>query len=313
MKERSLVLFTLLMQTAVGAYLVPVGLMLWFGDSISDLDTILLFRVVFWLVMGLSILGLLASFLHLGSIRNAWYALSNLRSSWLSREIFFALLFTLGVSLFNLFGANTGTRLAIAVLYVLTGIAGLALVVSMSYIYRLRTVPHWNTPATERYFWTTTFLLGGLTSVTSFYLTVQYLINFQADLPMLAKLEWKKELVTLITPLACFLVILVLIQLWLSSNRMAQTSLTKEKFPSKKKSILTNHRWWLALGGSGILISILLLLNPSSNIGTITSLVVVSWFCVLTGEVLWRIAFYEARKQPGLVYPELPWNSSIQG
>ena len=38
MKERSLVLFTLLMQTAAGAYLVPIGLQDWFGNSLSGLD-----------------------------------------------------------------------------------------------------------------------------------------------------------------------------------------------------------------------------------------------------------------------------------
>lgn len=310
MKERSLILFTLLMQTAAGAYLVPSGLQLWFGDSLSSLETIQLFRVIFWLVMGLSILGLLASFLHLGSLRNAWYGLSNLRSSWLSREIFFALLFTSGVSLYSLLGANTRPGLTIAVLYVITGISELALVYCMSRIYRLRTVPGWNSPVTTLSFWTTTFLLGILTSIVSFYLTARSVINYQASLPILAELEWQNNLVTLIIPLTYLSLSLIIIQLFLVSKNSPQKSASSKCFPGTHMNVACIRQVLLGLGGSGLLLSILFLYNPSPSIITITSLVILSWLCIVVSEVLGKTTFYEARKQPGLVYPELPWNSS---
>ncbi len=312
MKERSLVLFTLLMQTAASAYLVPIGMQLWFGDSLSGFDTTLLFRVVFWLVMGLSILGLLASFLHLGSARNAWYALSNLRSSWLSREIFFSLLFTSGVSLFSVLGANTRPGLAMAALFVITGLSGLALVYCMSRIYRLRTVPSWNSPVTGLSFWTTTLLLGGITSIASFYLTALYVINYQASLPMLAELEWRNELVTLITPLTYLALTLILIQVLLTSKHLPQKSHYKKDISGKHKPIASLRQWFLGLGGSGLLLTILFLHNPSPSISTIASLVIASWLCIVAGETLRKTAFYEARRQPGLVYPELPWSSNPQ-
>lgn len=312
MKERSLVLFTLLMQTATGAYLVPSGLQLWFGDSLSSLDTILLFRVAFWLVMGLSILGLLASFLHLGSARNAWYALSNLRSSWLSREIFFVLLFTSGVSLFSVLGANTRPGLAIVVLYVIIGFLGLALVHCMSRLYRLRTVPRWNSPVTGLYFWITTLLLGVLTSIVSYYLTALFVINFQASLPMLAELEWRYELVTLVTPMTYLSLSLIIIQALLTSKHLPQKLNFEKDIQGKFMDFASIRQWLLGLGGSGLLLSILFLHNPSPGISTIASLVIISWLCITTSEVLGKTAFYEARKQPGLVYPELPWGSSSQ-
>lgn len=309
MKERSLVLFTLLMQTAAGAYLVSIGLQFWFGDSLSVLDTILLFRVAFWLVMGLSILGLLASFLHLGSARNAWYALSNLRSSWLSREIFFALFFTGGVSLFSILGANTRPGLAMAALDVITGLSGLALVYCMGRIYRLRTVPSWNKPLTGLNFWTTTLLLGILTSLASFYLTGLYRFNYQTSPPMLAELEWQNNLVTLITPLTYLSLGLILIQALLTGQYLREKSYILKEVPGKHMNIASIRQWLLGLGGSGLLLSILFLNNPSPSIRTIASLVIVSWLCIVTSEALGKTLFYEARRQPGLVYPELPWSS----
>lgn len=309
MKERSLVLFTLLMQTAAGAYLVSIGSQLWFGNRTSDLDTILLFRVTFWLVMGLSILGLLASFLHLGSARNAWYALSNLRSSWLSREIFFALFFTGGVSLFSVLGANTRPGLTMAALYVITGFSGLALVYCMQRIYRLRTVPRWNKPLTGLNFWTTTLLLGILTSLASFSLTGLYIINYQANQSMLAELEWQNKWVTLITPLTYLSLGLILIQAMLASQYLPEKSNIIKEVSGKHMNIASIRQWLLGLGGSGLLLSILFLNNPSPSIRTIASLVILSWLCIVTSEVLGRTAFYEARRQPGLAYPEQSWSS----
>ena len=276
----------------------------------SSLDTIQLFRVAFWLVMGLPILGLLASFLHLGSARNAWYALSNLRSSWLSREIFFAMLFTSGVSLFSVLGANTRPGLAIVVLYVMTGFSGLALIYCMISIYRLRTVPRWNSPVTELSFWTTTLLLGILTSIVSYYLTALYVINYQASLPMLAELEWRINLVRLITPLTFLALTLILIQALLTSKRLPRKSSFNKDIPGKHKAIASFRQWLLGLGGSGLLLSILFLHNSSPSISTIASLVIISWLCIVIGEVLGKTAFYEARKQPGLAYPEMPWSSA---
>lgn len=305
MKERSLILFTLLMQTATGAYLIPGGLQLWFGYHPGNLDTNQFFRGLFWLVMILAILGLIASFFHLGSPKNAWYALSNLRSSWLSREIFFALLFTSGVSLYSLLGANARPGLAMIVLLIITSFAGLSLVYSMSRLYQLRTVSPWNSPVTALSFWTTTLLLGGLTSILSFCLTALSAINYQASPSLLAELEWRSKLVTLISPLTYIALILIIIQGLQISKELSQKSEFKKGIPGKIINIACIRLWLLSLGGSGLFLSIFLLNNPSPRINTIASLVIICWLCNVTGEVLGKSAFYEARRQPGLIYPEL--------
>jgi len=163
MKERSLVAFTLLTQTAVGAFVtleaLYFGLAFLAGTAYDDMpgNKVLL---AIGLLVGL---GLLASFFHLGTLANAWRALSNISSSWLSREIFFMLLF---VFLGALYAGLQWLKIApVGVRNVLAGLAvlsGLSLVFSISRVYSLRTIPVWNTLATPVSFFTTAFLLGAL-------------------------------------------------------------------------------------------------------------------------------------------------------
>jgi len=78
----------------------------------------------------------------------------------------------------------------------------------------------------------------------------------------------------------------------------------------KRMTIASIRQWLLGLGGSGLLLSILFLHNSSPSISTIAIFTIISWLCIVASEALGKTAFYEARRQPGLAYPELPWSSS---
>lgn len=157
--EWSLLLFTLLAQTAVGAFLF------WELPRIFSSSNLLLrcenSLKPYLIFTGIAILALLISFFHLGNPMHAIYSLSNLKGSWLSREILFASLFTGLMVLVNImewrdFKGKDFNRIISAV----TILSGLALVYSMAQIYMLSTVPLWNSPSTMLEFFTTTFLLG---------------------------------------------------------------------------------------------------------------------------------------------------------
>ena len=136
--ERSLVAFTILAQSAVGAVWLMSLLQVF---SLTTLGVIMV-------IMSSAIL---ASFLHLGTPRHAWRAVHNVRSSWLSREVLCVALFM--VSLVGLIIAGgAGAWLA--------DVIGLALIISMAQVYRLRTVPAWNRWTTTVSFFATTLLLG---------------------------------------------------------------------------------------------------------------------------------------------------------
>jgi len=138
--ENSLIAFTLLAQLAVGAT--------WFRSVSERYDGRALA-----LITVIMLIALLASFVHLGQPRHAWRAITNLRTSWLSREVLSAALFL--VSLIGVLATGgSGIWLANA--------TGLALIVSMARVYALRTVPEWNHRATTASFFVTTLLLGAV-------------------------------------------------------------------------------------------------------------------------------------------------------
>lgn len=167
MREGPLLVFTLLTQAAVGTCWSLLAIQLWAlragtrdpGDGGAGFVLLVASLAAF--------VGLGAAFQHLGRPSNAWRALGNLRSSWLSREIFFATAFTgaIGASAFFslLKGPSafwTGFSEGLAAAF------GLALVWSMAMAYRLRTVPAWDRWTTSSAFFASTLGLGTLTAAS---------------------------------------------------------------------------------------------------------------------------------------------------
>jgi DMSO reductase anchor subunit len=143
MKERSLAAFTILSQMAIGAF--------WLLSVLNGLNAVKLL-----ILTAIMLVALATSFLHLGTAFNAWRAFSGWRSSWLSREVLCAALFTAllgGLALAawrQIDLAGTGMWLA----------ALCGLVPMYTQAYRLRTVPIWNHWTTAASFSITTLLLA---------------------------------------------------------------------------------------------------------------------------------------------------------
>jgi anaerobic dimethyl sulfoxide reductase subunit B (iron-sulfur subunit) len=138
--EMPLVAFTLLTQMAVGAFLAAQ----WMTDSIP---------LIPYLMIGTCLgLGGFFSFAHLGAKRNAWRAPFHLKKSWLSREIL----------LFGLFGAGWLAGFVLPEMKWITSLLGVGLIFSMAQVYRLHTMPAWDTWRTTAGFFITSILLGQL-------------------------------------------------------------------------------------------------------------------------------------------------------
>jgi anaerobic dimethyl sulfoxide reductase subunit C len=157
-REWPLVGFTLLAQTGVGIFLTfALPLALSRPAFTGDARPVLLRALLF--VLGLLVAGGAFSFFHLGNPRNAPKTLSNLGQSWLSREILFELVFIGGLAVLILLEwMNRGDRSVRALLYGMAGLAGAGLVLSMSRIYRLKSVPPW-----DRAFTPLSFIMTALT------------------------------------------------------------------------------------------------------------------------------------------------------
>jgi anaerobic dimethyl sulfoxide reductase subunit B (iron-sulfur subunit) len=151
-RDGPLVAFTLLMQLAAGC---AIGLMA------IDLRRPQFLGGWPFVAVAITVLAALAVSLgHLGSPGRAWRALANLRRSWLSREIAFAVGFgglAVVCALTQLLGAPPAAQRTLAVA---TAACGLLLIYAMSKVYRLRTMPAWNTPRTTLAFFLATGILG---------------------------------------------------------------------------------------------------------------------------------------------------------
>jgi anaerobic dimethyl sulfoxide reductase subunit B (iron-sulfur subunit) len=141
--ENPLILFTLLVQMAAGMAICAL-----FSGPLTI--------PMLAMLGGLIGVGGLASLLHLGSPLNAWRALSHLKKSWLSREIF----------MFGLFGVSWIISLVMPGMGKLPlALTGIALVYSMAQVYRLRIMVTWNSWRTTVGFFITALVSGQLLMV----------------------------------------------------------------------------------------------------------------------------------------------------
>ncbi len=162
MSERPLVAFTLLAQAAVGAFLRLGALELAAALGAAPVPRPLADAVLVGIVVAIAA-ALGTSLLHLGSPGAAWRAPANLRTSWLSREVLLALAFALAAAGFAaLRFAGWGTAALRPTLAALAALCGIALVYAMARVYRVRTIPAWDTPRTTVTFFAAALLLGSL-------------------------------------------------------------------------------------------------------------------------------------------------------
>ncbi len=167
-RENPLVLFTLVTQAVVGAFLLFfAGPML----GIESLDGITDSSVFIWLLafmLGIETLGLILSTMHLGKPQRFYRAFNNLRSSPVSREVAGVALFfnsLLGYAFFSLF-SETQLSAYTEVLMTLCGYAamftGPIALYFMHKIYRIEARPFWNHWQVLTAFYGSMFSLGAL-------------------------------------------------------------------------------------------------------------------------------------------------------
>jgi len=174
-REWALVTFSVLAQMSVGSFLVLLAVRYFAArkagseeaDRLSDRALLAI-----WPVLGL---GLLASLLHLGSPLSAYKAVSNVGTSWLSREILCGVLFAVaGFGYALMQWRKIGSSALRNVVAVIAAVTGVALVFSMSQIYQIPTRPAWNLVTTPLSFFVTTLLLGVVAMGAAFVANYAY-------------------------------------------------------------------------------------------------------------------------------------------
>lgn len=160
LNELSLILFTVLTQAAFGL-VASMAVLLSAGQPAVRIVCFKKRQVITGIALLLMAGALFFSLFHLGSPVRAIYALSNLRNSWLSREILMVLIFST-ILLIWFAGVNRGmlSEGANRIMMVLAVVSGAMLVYSMARLYMLPAVPAWDSHRTIVLFYSSGILTG---------------------------------------------------------------------------------------------------------------------------------------------------------
>jgi anaerobic dimethyl sulfoxide reductase subunit C (anchor subunit) len=160
-REWALPVYTILMQLAIGALLV-LWIIRWLASpkfSPGDMDRIIRnpILVIFFTVIA----AMIGSQFHLSKPYHSFFAVLNFRTSWLSREVVFTVLFFLALgSVWLVSRYKQNHRKPITALGWTAILLGSIVVYFMARIYLIPTQVAWNSSTVIISFYTTTLLLG---------------------------------------------------------------------------------------------------------------------------------------------------------
>ena len=158
---KSIILFTTISGMGYGLIISLLIFQIYVGHTLSFISYFLITFVSMILFSG----GLLSSTLHLGHPERAHFALTQWRSSWLSREGVFAILLYPVISIYTLLFYLNPNNISLDPIAIVTIFIAIATIYSTGKIYgSLRAIYSWNTTLTTFNY----LALGGLTGLMLF-------------------------------------------------------------------------------------------------------------------------------------------------
>ena len=301
-REWALITFSILAQMSVGSFIV-LGVVHYFvqrksgesqADQLSDRALLAIFPV-----LGL---GLLASLLHLGNPINAYKAVTNLGTSWLSREILFGVLFAVVGFAFAVMQWRKLSTFAVRnIVAWVAALIGIVLVYSMAMVYAIPTRPSWNLITTPISFLVTTLLLGVLAMGAAFVANYWYVQRKNpgcaSEQCVLLRDALKWIAVASIVLLGCqFVIVPLALTLASASGASASVGLMAGEY-----GVVFVLRLVLVFLGAGVLgIFVYRAAEKPGQEQVMGTLAYLAFAFVLVGEVLGRFLFYATAGHFGL-------------
>lgn len=271
MDETALLIFTLCLQAAIGGTIfITLGKQLYKDKQ---------FKVAILMTAVLSVIGVLASFMHLGQPLSALNSLSNLGSSWLSNEALLAGIFMGVAVLYALVQYYKPDNQGLNITLRWTGsIVGLVTVFSMAKVYTTSSVPVWHGTNTFVDFYATTIALGAL-------------------LFLVSSLKELKEANKRIFPFIVLATVIIQVAVavpyafTLGQNGMAAQA---SAAVIGEMSIIIGLKWLLILGGAGLLMWPFIQKADTTGVKSAAGVIYVGGAALLVGEIIGRYVFYAA-------------------
>lgn len=301
----ALVIFTILGQMAVGSFVI-LGVVHFFASRKSGIEQADKLSDRALLAIGpVLVLGMIATFFHLGNPVNAPRAFANLGSSWLSWEVLLLVVFIVLGGVFAIMQWRKVSTPSIRnVIAIVAAVVGLALVFAMAMVYMLPTVPAWNTPITVISFFTTTFLLGSLAMGAAYAINYAYLrskgqaAEEQGTLVAMA-LRWVALTAVLMLGVQFIIIPLYVAQLATGGA----TAVASAEILLNQNSVLFALRLALVFLGAGVFGLFLYRTATSAdgrNMQVMSSYVYVAFALALVAEVIGRYLFYASFVRIGI-------------
>jgi anaerobic dimethyl sulfoxide reductase subunit C (anchor subunit) len=303
-REWALIIFTIIGQMSVGAFVV-LGIAHFLAarkcgvdeaDKLSDRALLAIGPVL--------VLGIVASLFHLGNPLNAPRAITNLGSSPLSWEILLGTAFAIIGGVFAIMQwRKFGTAVLRNVVALLAAVIGVLFVYAMSRVYMLPSVPAWNTPATPVTFFTTTFLLGALAIGAAFVANYTFLRrrNGGEDSVQLMLMRDALRWIALasVVMLGIHFIVIPLYLAYLANGPAA--AIASASLLAGKDGVLLGI--WLVFIFLGAGVFSLFVYQNASSVGQVrvmSTLAYLAFILVLVGEVVGRYLFYASFYRIGL-------------
>lgn len=303
-REWALPVYTILIQMSVGMLLALWTLRL-YGSNRFDKEGIdQVVRNPLLIILTTIVLGMIGAHFHLSRPYLSFLAVSNFRTSWLSREIVFTLLFFLCTAFLWFFQwyrkGHWGLKTALGWLAIFFGVVT---VYCMGRIYLLPTQAAWNMPETILTFYGS-MLLGGVMALAAIlimdlrFMEVRQKGGLTAWAIIVNDALRRLALAAGVVSIPVFIVNLFYLYSLRTGTALAQTSYD---LLMKLYEPLLIIRFLLLLAGVGwLFVPIVMLTHTRKTVRELFTPAYLACLMVIVGEILGRFLFYAAHIRTGL-------------
>ena len=303
-REWALPVYTILMQLAVGAFAILWLIRQGAGSKFSqqEIDRIIsnpLLVIAFTAAVAMG-----GAHFHLSKPFHSFLAVLNFRSSWLSREIVFSVLFLLlAMSVLYLTYFRTHRRQLITVLGWLAALFGTILIYCMARIYLIPTQVAWNSTSVIFSFYITSLMLGGMAIATLMVLDLKFAeIKKTDDVELRAQIIRYSSggLTTLTATLVALNIVIIYIQIRLlaQGDLIARTSLGL--LVDLYLPLFLLRLVFLVYASISLIYAVVRMYRLQSTPQSLMTPVYLSCLLILVGEIIGRFLFYATHIRVGL-------------
>jgi anaerobic dimethyl sulfoxide reductase subunit C len=303
-REWALPVYTILMQLAVGALTILWLIRHLAASRFSSREIDRIFINPISVIVFTAVVAMGSAHFHLSKPFHSYLAILNFKTSWLSREIVFTILFFLILmSVLYLTYFKPHRRALITSLGWLAILFGNILVYCMARIYLIPTQVAWNSTSVIFSFYTTSLILGSMTIVSLMELDLKF-----AEIKNPDEVEMRSKMIRYcgsgLTILTVVLVILSLVILFVQISLLARGDLIARTslhlLTGLYLPLLVLRLVFLVYASGSLVYAMVRMYRFQVSLQSLMTPVYLSCLMILVGEIIGRFLFYATHIRVGL-------------